>query len=95
MTDEKIPYNFLINNVMRITKSTTNRYDKLFQICKLLHNSVSYYNWVGFYLTTATGSDLKLGPFIGDPTEHTTIPFGKGICGQAAVAKETFLVQDV
>jgi len=37
----------------------------------------------------------NLGPYIGKPTEHTKIPFGRGICGQAADRKETFIVQDV
>ncbi|WP_408024839.1 GAF domain-containing protein, partial [Tenacibaculum sediminilitoris] len=30
-----------------------------------------------------------------EPTEHTIIPFGKGICGQVAVSNEKFVVQDV
>ena len=29
------------------------------------------------------------------PTEHTIIPFGKGICGQVAVSNQNFVVQDV
>jgi GAF domain-containing protein len=32
---------------------------------------------------------------VGAPTDHTRIPFGQGICGQAAERKETFVVQDV
>jgi len=36
-----------------------------------------------------------LGPFAGLPTDHTTIQFGKGICGQVAESNETFLVDDV
>lgn len=36
-----------------------------------------------------------LGPFEGEPTQHTRIPFGRGICGQAAELRKTFLVQDV
>ena len=33
--------------------------------------------------------------FSGEPTEHTFIPFGKGICGQVAVSNKNFVVQDV
>ena len=40
-------------------------------------------------------NELILGPYDGEPTEHTRINFGQGICGQAAETKETFLVQDV
>ncbi len=32
---------------------------------------------------------------MGAPTDHTRIPFGKGICGQAAATENTFIVQDV
>ena len=38
---------------------------------------------------------LVLGPFVGEPTEHVRIPFGRGICGQAAERRETFVAQDV
>ena len=31
----------------------------------------------------------------GEETEHTIIPFGKGICGQVALSNENFIVQDV
>jgi GAF domain-containing protein len=57
---------------------------------------VSYYSWVGFYVVDKDRkNELVLGPFEGEPTEHTRIPFGRGICGQAAALRETFLVQDV
>ena len=32
---------------------------------------------------------------MGEPTDHTTIPYGKGICGQVAVSHQTFVSQDV
>jgi GAF domain-containing protein len=39
--------------------------------------------------------ELRLRQFAGKPTEHTLIPFGKGICGQVAVSNKNFIVQDV
>ena len=39
--------------------------------------------------------ELVLGPCVGTPTDHVKIPFGRGICGQAAEREETFIVQDV
>jgi len=36
-----------------------------------------------------------LGPFVGKPSPHTRIPLGRGICGAAATAKETIVVDDV
>ena len=38
---------------------------------------------------------MKLAQFTGEPTEHTIIPFGKGICGQVAVSNQNFVVQNV
>jgi GAF domain-containing protein len=69
--------------------------DKLLQICQLLDQNISYYNWVGFYFKNGDKNELKLGPYVGAPTDHTIIPFGKGICGQVAVSNENFVVPDV
>ena len=69
--------------------------NRLFQICELLELNVDYYNWVGFYFKNGDKNELKLGPYVGEPTDHTIIPFGKGICGQVAVSNQNFVVSDV
>jgi L-methionine (R)-S-oxide reductase len=69
--------------------------DTLLSICELLKETVSYYDWVGFYFRDGNTETLKLGPYAGAPTNHTTIPFGKGICGQVAVSNQNFVVPDV
>ena len=69
--------------------------EKLKSICEILRNEVEYYDWIGFYLTGPGREELTLGPYTGDRTEHTCIPFGKGICGQAAARKRTIIIQDV
>ena len=68
---------------------------RLLQICELLKSHISYYNWVGFYFRNGNKEELVLGPYVGAPTDHTVIPFGKGICGQVAVSNENFVVPDV
>lgn len=78
-----------------IIDNTKTRDEKLFAICTLLNSSVSYYNWVGFYFANHETQTLHLGPYIGAPTDHTIIPFGKGICGQVAVSNSNFVVPDV
>ena len=50
---------------------------------------------MGFYFRNGQKKELLLGPYAGTPTEHTTIPFGKGICGQVAVNNQNFVVPDV
>ncbi len=69
--------------------------ERLLNICELLELNISYYNWVGFYFRNGNKEELKLGPYVGAPTDHTIIPFGKGICGQVAVSNQNFVVPDV
>lgn len=64
-------------------------------ICELLQDTVPYYDWVGFYFKNGEKRELKLGPYAGLPTDHTIIPFGKGICGQVAESNQNFVVPDV
>ncbi len=69
--------------------------EKLQAVCELLKETIPYYDWVGFYFKNGNKEELKLGPYAGAPTDHTIIPFGKGICGQVAVSNENFVVPDV
>jgi GAF domain-containing protein len=69
--------------------------ERLLKICELLEANIDYYNWVGFYFKNGDKNELKLGPYVGEPTDHTIIPFGKGICGQVAVSNKNFVVPDV
>lgn len=76
------------------TKNQT-RDEKLHQLCTLLETNIPYYTWVGFYFANHETKTLHLGPYVGAPTDHTIIPFGKGICGQVAVSSQNFVVPDV
>jgi len=69
--------------------------ERLLEISKLLEANVPHYNWVGFYFRNGKKEELILGPYVGAPTDHTIIPFGKGICGQVAVSNKNFVVPDV
>ena len=83
----------------KVTEITLNkdlsRDEKLQNICQFLSDSISYYNWVGFYFANHETQTLHLGPYVGAETDHTVIPFGKGICGQVAVSNNNFVVPDV
>lgn len=96
MKNRSALFKTLIRKATGIVNDETSQGEKLKRICILLKDNVPYYDWVGFYLVDKERErELVLGPFEGEPTEHKRIPFGKGICGQAAEKKETFLVQDV
>jgi len=82
-----------IENIVSNSKQTIN--DRLYHICQFLEQEVAHYNWVGFYFKNGDKNELKLGPYVGAPTDHTIIPFGKGICGQVALSNKNFVVPDV
>jgi GAF domain-containing protein len=86
---------FLKTKILSILATSTTKTEKLQSICDFLKQEISYYDWVGFYFKNGDKEELKLAEFSGEPTEHTIIPFGKGICGQVAVSNENFVVQDV
>ena len=61
-------------------------------VSALIWEALPGLNWVGFY--RAIHGELVLGPFQGKAA-CIRIPFGKGVCGAAALAGETQLVTDV
>jgi L-methionine (R)-S-oxide reductase len=69
--------------------------ERLEQVCELLRSNVAHYDWVGFYFHESETRTLHLRAFAGEPTDHTQIPFGKGICGQVAESNQNFIVPDV
>lgn len=78
-----------------LNQAVLSRDEKLLEVCALLKENVPYYDWVGFYFRNGEKQELILGPYVGAPTDHTIIPFGKGICGQVAVSNQNFVVPDV
>ena len=90
-----MPFKDLKSEISELIEKSCATKDTLLQICRLLKSNVPHYDWVGFYFRNGQKKELLLGPYAGNPTEHTTIPFGKGICGQVAVNNQNFVVPDV
>jgi L-methionine (R)-S-oxide reductase len=86
---------YLKSKIDIIITSESKKEEKLQAICDFLENEISYYDWVGFYFKNGDKKELKLAQYTGEETEHTIIPFGRGICGQVAVSNKNFIVQDV
>ncbi len=78
-----------------IESNRTNSKEAMTKICELLQETVGTYDWVGFYFAVPEKRELHLRSFAGIPTDHTIIPFGKGICGQVAESNANFVVPDV
>lgn len=81
--------------VEEILTSGANEGTQLQRICDLLRREVPRFSWVGFYLAYEATRELLLGPFSGIPTDHTVIPYGRGICGQVAESQDSLVVTDV
>ncbi len=73
--------------------------DLMEHIVKCLHERLTKYNWVGFYMMEehkpGETAMLVLGHFQGAMTPHTRIPLNQGICGAAASSGKTVVVEDV
>jgi GAF domain-containing protein len=66
------------------------------RISQRLHEKMTRYNWVGFYLVDpADPNMLVVGPFVGSFTPHVRIPLNTGLCGAAASSGQIVVVEDV
>ena len=68
--------------------------DSLNFICEFLQKNIKGYDWVGYYFHN-NKNQLILKKYFGLKTDHTVIPFGKGICGQTAESNTHIIVDDV
>ena len=88
-------YQDLLKLSLEIIHSENSVEDKMQSICNLLDKKLDTYDWTGFYMSDIENRLLYLGPYAGKTTDHTSIPYGKGVCGQAAEKEKTFLIDDV
>tara|TARA_B100001939_G_C16809156_1_gene559174 strand:- start:332 stop:793 length:462 start_codon:yes stop_codon:yes gene_type:complete len=91
-----IDYSVLLKNCSEIVNNYSyNKTLALDKVCSLLKEKIDFYDWVGFYFFDKKRKILVLSSFSGKPTEHTEIPFGKGICGQVAKTAKSLIIKDV
>lgn len=53
------------------------------------------FDWVGVYLLNEDEQELWLHNYVGEPTEHSKIPVGEGVCGRAVAERTNQNVPDV
>ena len=87
-------YKSLLSNIKKIINDLDLN-SSLESICNYLKKNIDGYDWVGFYFHDKLNKELELKAFSGLPTEHTKIPFGKGVCGQTAKSNKHIIVSDV
>ena len=85
------------NEVSTLAEAATTAPVLMHAVCKLLHERMLKYNWVGFYMLEPGTQPpvLVLEAFVGAMTPHTRIPLNQGICGAAASSGKTIVVDDV
>lgn len=85
-------YSILSSQLYSLIHNVPHTVANLANAAALLFNSLEDLNWAGFYILE--GDTLVLGPFQGQPA-CIEIPVGKGVCGTAAMKKETVVVANV
>ncbi len=85
------------NEITTLASAAPSAKDLMQGMCKLLHERMLKYSWVGFYMLEAGAQPpmLVLDAFVGAMTPHTRIPLNQGICGAAASSGKTIVVDDV
>jgi L-methionine (R)-S-oxide reductase len=59
-----------------------------------VHESHERFHWTGIY-ELFPDNTLRLGPFIGAPTDHVFIGVGQGVCGTAVAEGRNMNIPDV
>jgi L-methionine (R)-S-oxide reductase len=61
---------------------------------KGVHQLNTRFDWTGIY-ELYPDDVLRLGPFVGSPTDHVFIGVGTGVCGTAVAEKRNMNIADV
>src|SRR5271169_7111288 len=86
----------LLQEFQELAKSGAKAQPVMERIAERLHEKMTRYNWVGFYLVDpADAGYLIVGPYAGSFTPNVRIPLGTGLCGAAATSGQVVVVQDV
>ena len=64
------------------------------RVVELLHDSNPRFDWTGIY-ELHSDNTLRLGPFVGEASEHVVITVGQGVCGTAVARKCNMNIPDV
>lgn len=59
-----------------------------------LHETNPRFQWTGVY-ELFPDNMLRLGPFVGAPTDHVFIGVGRGVCGTAVAERRNMNIPDV
>ena len=81
-----------IHHAAAVVHAGEKRIDEMLKVLAWLRTVKAFapeiFNWIGVYYKSSyllgeNSTDLVLGPFLGEPTDHTRIPIDRGLCGLA------------
>jgi L-methionine (R)-S-oxide reductase len=84
----------VIAELEQLQKSGADFQDLLKAAVQGLHELDDRFHWTGIY-ELFPDNVLRLGPFIGAPTDHVFIGVGRGVCGTAVAEGRNINVPDV
>ena len=88
-------YEEVAREIAAVLNGEENLVARMATVSNILHHAFDHYFWTGFYVVDPSKHDeLVIGPYQGT-LGCLRIPFGKGVCGTAAAARETQIVDDV
>ena len=86
----------LIDELAAYAQTASSSQSLMNEMAKRLHEKMTRYNWVGFYLVDpADSSYLIVGPFAGSFTPNARFQVNIGLCGAAATSGKVVVVPDV
>ena len=85
-------YEQLLQQASALVHGESDKIANAANLSALVFHSLPDLNWVGFYFYD--GTELVVGPFQGLPA-CIRIALGRGVCGTAAVTKQTQRIADV
>lgn len=91
-TDKRAGYEGLAAQLSALLAGETDPIANAANTAALIYEALPQVSWAGFYFLR--GGELIVGPFQGKPA-CVRIALGRGVCGTAAVRRETLIVPDV
>ena len=86
----------LLTEFQEFTRTATTSKAVMEHIAQRLHEKMTRYNWVGFYVIDPKDPEMLLvGSYAGSFTPNARIALNTGLCGAAASSGETVVVPDV
>lgn len=96
MEDKSAIYEQAEAQILAVLEGENDNIARMATISCLLSETFSdRYFWTGFYIVDQSkGDELVVGPYQGT-LGCLRIPFGRGVCGEAAASGKTVIVEDV